>query len=138
MKINISFITSNDFRRLCPFCFVLPTSKHNYRFFKILILVQSFSACTFSRIYSWLFSRQTFINLVTHSPFKWPRQGAKNSSKRKRHSQQQFSCGEPKPWSYLITNCGNNKTKCLKTVKLIQSCYQGRNYALQQKDSHYL
>ena len=26
----------------------------------------------------------------------------------------------------------------LKTVKLIQSFYQGRNYALQSKDSHYL
>ena len=50
MKISTSFITSNDFRRLCPLVFVMPSSKHKYQCF--LILVQSFSACTFSRIYA--------------------------------------------------------------------------------------
>ena len=49
LKVNISFITSNDFRRLCSFvCICLHLLKHNYRCF--LILVQSLSACTFSRI----------------------------------------------------------------------------------------
>ena len=71
----ISFITSNDFRRRCPFAFVMPTSKHKYQCF--LILVQSFSAqCTFSGIY-------TFISFVIHFPFKWPRQEAKKKTAAK-------------------------------------------------------
>ena len=46
---NISFIASNDFLQTLSFCFVMPsTSKHKYQCF--LILVQSFRACTFSRI----------------------------------------------------------------------------------------
>ena len=58
LKINISFITSNDFRRLCPFVFVMPTSKHKYQRFPIL--VQSFSACTFSRIDALIVSDTNF------------------------------------------------------------------------------
>ena len=50
LKINILFVISNNFRRLCLFGFVTPTFKHKYQCF--LILVQSFSACTFSRIYA--------------------------------------------------------------------------------------
>ena len=53
----IPFITSNDFRRLCPFGFVMPTSKQKYHCF--LILVQNFSACT-SRIYSLIVSDTNF------------------------------------------------------------------------------
>ena len=46
---NISFIALNDFLQTLSFCFVMPsTSKHKYQCF--LILVQSFRACTFSRI----------------------------------------------------------------------------------------
>ena len=46
---NISFIASNDFLQTLSFCFVMPsTSEHKYQCF--LILVQSFRACTFSRI----------------------------------------------------------------------------------------
>ena len=75
LKINISFITSNDFRRLCPLqVFVMPTSKHKYQCF--LILVQSFSACTFQE------SIQTFISFVIHIPFKWPRQEAKTKQQQ--------------------------------------------------------
>ena len=58
LKINISFITSNHFSRLCPFVFVKPRSKHKYQCF--LILVQSFSACTFSRIYALIVSDTNF------------------------------------------------------------------------------
>ena len=79
--MNISFITSNDFRRLCPFVFVMPTSTVN----TIFILVESFSACTFSRIYA-LFPIQTLYDqTVIHFPFKWKLK--QNSSKTKRHSQ---------------------------------------------------
>ena len=59
LKINISFITSNDFRRLCPFVFVMLTSKHKYQYFP-LILVQSFSAGTFSGIYALIVSDTNF------------------------------------------------------------------------------
>ena len=58
LKINISFITSNHFSRLCPFVFVKPRSKHKYQCF--LILVQSFSAYTFSRIYALIVSDTNF------------------------------------------------------------------------------
>ena len=72
-------------------CFVLmPTSKRNYQCF--LILVQSFSACSFSRIIDCLqyklSSVWSYIFLL-NGPDKKPKQ---NSSKTKRHSQQQ----EPK------------------------------------------
>ena len=80
MKINISYITSNDFHRIV---FVMPTSKHKYQCF--LILVQSFSACTFSRVYAlidWLFPIQTFISWVIRFPFKWPRQEAKTKQQQ--------------------------------------------------------
>ena len=43
--------------------------------------------------------------------------------------------------SKLCRLCGkiaSSNTSTFKTVKLIQSYYQGRNYALQSKDSHYL
>ena len=81
LKINISFITSNDFRRLCPLqVFVMPTSKHKYQCF--LILVQSFSACTFQESIRWLFPIQTFISFVIHIPFKWPRQEDKTKQQQ--------------------------------------------------------
>ena len=63
--------------------FIMPTSKDKYQCF--LILVQSFSACTFQESIRWLFPIQTFISFVIHVPFKWPRQEAKT----KRYSQQQ-------------------------------------------------
>ena len=80
LKINISFITSNHFSRLCPFVFVKPRSKHKYQCFPIL--VQSFSACTFQESMRWLFPIQTFISLVMHFPFKWPRQEAKTKQQQ--------------------------------------------------------
>ena len=66
----MSIITSNDFRRLCPFAFLLPTSKEKYQCF--LFLVQSFSACTFSRIYALIVSDTNFHQVI-HFPFKRPR-----------------------------------------------------------------
>ena len=89
LKINISFITSNHFSRLCPFVFVKPRSKHKYQCF--LILVQSFSACTFSRIYALIVSDTNFHQFghafsFLNGPDKKPKQ---NSSKTKRHPQQQ-------------------------------------------------
>ena len=84
LKVNISFITWNDFRRLCSFvCICLYLLKHNYRCF--LILVQSLSACTFSRIVDCFHECKLSSVLVLHFPFKWPRQEAKT----KQHSQQQ-------------------------------------------------
>ena len=60
-------------------CFVMPTSKHNYQCF--LILVQSFSASTFSRIVDCfqykLSSVWSYIFL-----FKWPRQKAKTKQQQ--------------------------------------------------------
>ena len=90
LKINFSFITSNDFRRLCMFVFVMPTSKNKYQCF--LILVQSFMNCLYifknlcvdcfryklSSVWSYIF--------LLNGPDKKPKQ---NSSKTKRHSQQQ-------------------------------------------------
>ena len=90
IEINISFITSNDFRRLSPFVFVMPTPKHKYQC--LLILVQR-SQCPvyifknlcvdcfrykLSSVWSYIF----FLN----GPDKKPKQ---NSSKTKRHSRQQ-------------------------------------------------
>ena len=89
MKINNSFIASNDFRRIGPFVFVLPTSKHKYLCF--LILVQSFTACAFSRnlcvdcFQYKLSSVWSYIFLLNVSDKKPKR----NSSKTKWHSQQQ-------------------------------------------------
>ena len=73
--MNISFITSNDFCRLGLFVFLMRTSKHKYQCF--LILVQSFSACTFSRMYVLI---QTFISLVIHFPFKGPDKKPQNKA----------------------------------------------------------
>ena len=89
LKISTSFITSNDFRRLCPLVFVMPSSKHKYQCF--LILVQSFSACTFSRIYALIVSDTELSSVwsyifLLNGPDKKPKQ---NSSKTKRHSRQQ-------------------------------------------------
>ena len=53
----------------------MPTSKHKYECF--VILVQNFSACTFQDYIHWLFPIETFISFVIHIPFKWPRQEAK-------------------------------------------------------------
>ena len=80
MNIKSSFITSNDFRRLCPFVFVVPTSKHMYKCF--LILVQSFSALHFQESMRWLFPIQTFISVVIHFPSKWLIQEAKTKQQR--------------------------------------------------------
>ena len=89
MKINNSFIASNDFRRIGPFVFVLPTSKHKYLCF--LILVQSFTACAFSRnlcvdCFQYKLSSVWSYIFLLNDPDKKPNQ---NSSKTKRHSQQQ-------------------------------------------------
>ena len=70
-------------------CFWMPTSKHKYQCF--LILVQSFSACTFSRIYALIVSDTELSSVwsyifLLNGPDKKPKQ---NSSKTKRHSQQQ-------------------------------------------------
>ena len=60
--------------------FIMPTSKDKYQCF--LILVQSFSACTFQESIRWLFPIQTFISFVIHVPFKWPRQEAKTKQQQ--------------------------------------------------------
>ena len=90
MKINISFITSDYFCRLCPFVFLMSTSKHKYRCF--LSLVQSFSACTFSlkNLCVDCFQYKPFHQFGHTFPFKWPRQEAKTKQQQnKRHSRQQ-------------------------------------------------
>ena len=89
LKINISFITSNDFRRLCPFVFVMPTSKHKYLCFPIL--VQSVTACAFWRnlcvdCFQYKLSSVWSYIFLLNDPDKKPKQ---NSSKTKRYSQQQ-------------------------------------------------
>ena len=76
------------FQQTFSFCCVMPTSNHNYRCF--LILVRSFSACTFSRIVDCfheckLLSVWYYIFLL-NGPDKKLKQ---NSSKTKQHSQQQ-------------------------------------------------
>ena len=81
---NISFITSNDFHSLCLFVFVMPTSKRGIIVFlflsKISVLVHYF----FKNLYALisLFRIQTFISLVIHFPFKWPRQEAKTKQQQ--------------------------------------------------------
>ena len=89
LKMNISFITLKDFRRLCPLiCFVMPTSKRNYQC-GFLILVQSFSTCTYSRIvdcFQYKLSSVWSYIFLLNGPDKMPKQ---KSSKTKRHSQQQ-------------------------------------------------
>ena len=79
MKINISFITSNDFRRLCPLVFVLNANKYQC----FLILVKSFTACTFSRIYPLTVSNTNF-HQFGHKflAFKCPRQEAKTKQQQ--------------------------------------------------------
>ena len=85
LKVNISFITWNDFRRLCSFvCICLYLLKHNYRCF--LILVQSLSACTFSRIVDCfheckLSSVWSYIFLL-NGPDKKPKQNNTHSNKK--------------------------------------------------------
>ena len=110
MKINISFITSNDFRRLCPFFFfIIPTSKDKYQCF--LILVQSFSAYTFQESIRWLFPIQTFISFVIHVPFKWPRQEAKTKQQQNKttftatRSQECSSTNRRQPRNFFLARC---------------------------------
>ena len=67
--------------------FIMPTSKDKYQCF--LILVQSFSACTFQESIRWLFPIQTFISFVIHVPFKWPRQEAKTKQQQNKTISQQ-------------------------------------------------
>ena len=81
--------SKNDFRRISPFVFVMPTSKHKYLCF--LILVQSFTACAFSRnlcvdCFQYKLSSVWSYIFLLNDPDKKPNQ---NSSKTKRHSQQQ-------------------------------------------------
>ena len=78
-----------QFLQTLSVCFVMLTSKRKYQCF--LILVQSFSACTFSRIYALIVSDTELSSVwsyifLLNGPDKKPKQ---NSSKTKRHSQQQ-------------------------------------------------
>ena len=93
MKINNSFIASNDFGRIGPFVFVLPTSKHKYLCF--LILVQSFTACAFSRnlcvdCFQYKLSSVWSYVFLLNGLEKKPEQ---NSNKTKQHSHQQEAKG---------------------------------------------
>ena len=65
LHLNTKTIESKHFNRILKrflqtlsVCFVMPTSKRKYQCF--LILVQSFSACTFSRIYVLIVSDTNF------------------------------------------------------------------------------
>ena len=87
--LNLNTKTENNhfihylkqFPQTLSVCFVMPTSKHNYQCF--LILVQSFSASTFSRIVDCfqykLSSVKSYIFL-----FKWRRQEAKTKQQPRR------------------------------------------------------
>ena len=95
-SLNTKTIESKHFNRILKrflqtlsVCFVMPTSKRKYQCF--LILVQSFSACTFSRIYALIVSDTELSSVwsyifLLNGPDKKPKQ---NSSKTKRYSQQQ-------------------------------------------------
>ena len=78
LKINISFINSDYFGRLCIGVFLVLS--------KVSVLVHFHW-----RIYALLVSNTNrFISLVIHFPFKWPRQEAKTKRQQnERHSQQQ-------------------------------------------------
>ena len=90
MKTNISFITSDYFGLLCPFVFLMSTSKTSIGVFLVLSKV-SVLVHFHWRIYALIVSNTNrFISLVIHFPFKWPRQEAKTKQQQnKRHSQQQ-------------------------------------------------
>ena len=83
----IPFITSNDFRRLCPFGFVMPTSKQKYHCF--LILVQNFSACT-SRIYSLIVSDTNFYQFGHTFSFEMAQTRSQECCRRTAVSQRNF------------------------------------------------
>ena len=86
MKINISFITSNDFSRLCLFVFVVPTSKHKY------VSVFSYSCPRFQCLYIFknlcidyfqykLSSVWSYI-FLSNGPDKKPKQNNIHSNKK--------------------------------------------------------
>ena len=82
LKLNISFIASNDFRRLRPvfyyYYFFLWCQHLNTSIFVFLFLSKvSVPSVHFQESMRWLFPIQIFISLVIHFPFKWPRQEAK-------------------------------------------------------------
>ena len=95
LKINISFVTSNDFRRLSPFVFVMATSKRKYQLqvsvfsyfclkFQCLYIFKNLCVDCFRYKLSSVWSDIFLLN--GPDMFKKPKQ---NSSKTKRHSQQQ-------------------------------------------------
>ena len=89
--------------------FIMPTSKDKYQCF--LILVQSFSACTFQESIRWLFPIQTFISFVIHVPFKWPRQEAKTKQQQNKtiftatRSQECSPTNRRQPRNFLLARC---------------------------------
>ena len=100
-KRFIHYGTSNDFR---PFVFVMPKSKRKYQCF--LILVQSFSACTFSRHHAVISPIQTFIGLVINFSFKWPRQEAKTKQQQNKTTFTATKSQECSPTNrHQPTNC---------------------------------
>ena len=75
-------------------CFWMPTSKHKYQCF--LILVQSFSACTFSRIYASTVSNTNFYEFGhIFFSFKWPKQEAKTKPQQNKTTQNKKPRGFP-------------------------------------------
>ena len=72
LNLNTKTIENKHFihylKRFCPFGFVMPTSKHKYQCF--YILVQSFRACTFSRIYELMVSNTNFHQFRHTFPFQ--------------------------------------------------------------------
>ena len=94
---------------LSVFFFIMPTSKDKYQCF--LILVQSFSACTFQESIRWLFPIQTFISFVIHVLFKWPRQEAKTKQQQNKtiftatRSQECSPTNRRQPRNFLLARC---------------------------------
>ena len=64
-------------------CFVMPTSKRKYQCFLVFLFLSKVSVLVhFQESIRWLFLIQTFISLVIHFPFKWPRQEAKTKQQQ--------------------------------------------------------
>ena len=83
MKINISFITSNDFLQTLSVFYWLNANIETQVSASVFLLLSKVSVLVhFRESMNWLFLIQTFISLVIHFPFKWPRQEAKTKQQQ--------------------------------------------------------
>ena len=73
-----------QFPQTLSVCFVMPTSKRKYQCF--LILVQSFSACTFSRIYALIVSDTNFHQFGHTCSFQMAQTRSQNKTAAKQNN----------------------------------------------------